>query len=73
MKIEIIVYKESGKFYTKEIVEAKEDIPMYNDEFIEFIKNNIPAKIGEGYIVVRDYGDNPSFHQALYTYKELFA
>lgn len=48
MKIEIIVYEESGKFYTNEIVEAKENIPMYNDDFIEFIKNNIPAKIGEG-------------------------
>lgn len=73
MKIEIIVYKESGKFYTSNVVEAEKDIPMYEDEFIEFVKNNVPARIGEGYVVVRDYEDNKSFHQALYPYKRLFA
>lgn len=72
MKIEIIVYKESGKFYTSNVVEAEKDIPMYEDEFIEFVKNNVPARIGEGYVVVRDYEDNKSFHQALYPYKRLF-
>ena len=73
MKIEIIVFKESGKFYTSEVVEADRNIPMYKDEFIEFVKNNIPARIGEGYIVVRDYEDNQTVHQALYPYKRLFA
>lgn len=71
MKIKITVYKASGKYYTDEIVENIEDIPMFKLEFNKFVRDNIPAKIGEGYIVVEDMSDNQSFHQGLYKYNEL--
>jgi len=38
MKIKITVYKESGKYYTDEIVENVKDIPMFKDVFKKFIK-----------------------------------
>lgn len=76
MKIEIIVFKESGKYYTSDIVENKKDILMFEPEFEEFIRNNIPAKVSNGYIVVKDTEDvdynNQSFHYALYKYDEIF-
>lgn len=76
MKIEIIVFKGSGKYYTSETVENEEDILMFRPEFKEFIRNNIPAKISDGYLVVKDMEDvdynNQSFHYALYKYDDIF-
>lgn len=71
MKIKIVVYKATGKYYTEGIVESGNDIPLFKDEFKEFVKNNLPAKIGGGYVTVEDMEDNQSFHQALYLYNEL--
>ena len=76
MKIEIIVFKGSGKYYTSDVVENEEDILMFRPEFKEFIRSNIPAKISDGYIVIKDPEDvdydNQSFHYALYKYNEIF-
>lgn len=68
------MFKESGKYYTSEDIECDHDIYAFKKEFIDFIKKNIPAHIGEGYIVVEDVGnyDTQSFHTALYRYEELF-
>ena len=71
MKIKITVYKASGKYYTDETVESDVDIPMFKDDFKKFIRENIPARIGEGYITVEDVCDDQSFHQVLYLYNEL--
>lgn len=70
MKIRITVYKDSGKYYTDGIAESEKDIWMWEDKFMEFVKNNLPARIGEGFVVVEDVLDDQSFHQALYRYNE---
>lgn len=71
MIIEIIVYKNSGKFYTSEVIESDIDIPFYKTEkFKEFIRNNNPANIGEGFIVTQDNGTG--FHDALWRYEEIY-
>lgn len=72
MKIKITIYKESGKYYTDEIVENKKDIFAWEEEFRDFVRNNIPAKLNQGYITVEDVNDNQSFHQILYKYEDLF-
>ena len=76
MKIEIIVFKGSGKYYTSDVAENEEDILMFKPEFKEFIRNNIPARVSDGYIVVKDLEDvdynKQSFHYALYHYNDIF-
>lgn len=76
MKIEILVFKDTGKYYTSDIVESDKDIAIFDSKFKLFIKNHIPANIGDGYIVVKDLEDvdykNQSFHNALYKYNEIF-
>lgn len=72
VKIKIAIYKQSGKFYTDDVVESKKDIPMWEEGFKEFIRNNLPVNIGEGYIIVEDAEDNTSFHNALYRFEDLF-
>lgn len=71
MKIKITVYKSTGKFYNSEIVEHKEDIPVWRVDYKEFIVKNLPAKLSDGYVVVEDVGDNQSFHNALYKMEDL--
>lgn len=72
MEIEILVFKESGKWYASQTVKNDIDIPLFKDEFKEFIKKNLPANIGEGYIVVLDGNNNSSFHMRHYKYSDLF-
>jgi len=75
MEIEIIVFKNSGKYYTSTIVKCGIDIPIYSEEFRELIKNKCPAKIGQGFIIVRDTDTllKQSFHYISYRYDELFS
>lgn len=74
MKIRITVYKTSGKYYTHEDVEQEEDILLFKEEFKQFIRDNIPANLGSGFIVVDDVDEieNQSFHNVLYRYDEVF-
>ena len=70
MEIEITVFKESGKWYTSAIAKSDTDIPIWKDEFKQFIKNNNPADIKEGFIVTRDIGNG--FHSALWMYNDIY-
>ena len=73
MEIEIIVFKNSGKYYTSETVYFEQDIPMYKEEFKQFIKDHNPANIGEGYIITKDTDRfDTGFHIALWTYNEIY-
>lgn len=74
MEIEIIVFKNSGKYYTSETVYSEQDIPMYKDEeFKQFIRDHNPANIGEGYIITKDTDRfNTGFHIALWRYNEIY-
>lgn len=56
--------------YTSEIIEIDNNIPMWDEEFKQFIKDNNPANIGEGFISTKDIGDG--FHDALWRYNELY-
>lgn len=72
MKIEITVFKNSGKYYTSEIAKSDNDIPIYDDNFKKFIRDNIPANLGSGFIMTNDVENNQSFHIALWRYDEVF-
>lgn len=74
MKIEITVFKKSGKWYTSDIIESPENIMLSDDKFKDFIRKHNPANIGEGYIVVKnvDNGECTGFHNVLWTYDELY-
>jgi hypothetical protein len=72
MKIEIMVFKPSGKYYTDEVVENEKDIYLFEDEFKKFVYMNLPAKMDSAYIVVRDVNEgDQSFHIAHYNYDDL--
>ena len=72
MEIEIIIFKNSGKYYTSDTVKNDKDIWLFEQEFKDFVIVNLPAKLSDGYIMVRDTSDNQSFHTRLYTYNQLF-
>lgn len=73
MEIEIIVFKNSGKYYTSEIVCTERDISIWTEEFKQFIKDHNPANIGEGFILTKDTDRfNTGFHIALWTYNEIY-
>ena len=72
MKIKITVFESSGKYYTESIIECLDDIPMWETKFEEFIKENNPANIGEGFILTEDLCDqNQYFHTALWKYEDI--
>ena len=73
MEIEIIVFKDSGKYYTSEIVCTERDISIWTEEFKQFIKDHNPANIKEGFILTKDTDRfNTGFHIALWTYNEIY-
>lgn len=72
MKIKITVFRENGEYYTDETVESLIDIPMWDDKFKEFIKENNPADIGEGYILTDNIDDTKKFyHCNLWKYNDI--
>lgn len=72
MELKITIYKESGKYYTDEIINHEKDLQPWSEEYREFLRNNLPATCSEGYIVVEDASEEQSFHNALYRYEDLF-
>lgn len=72
LHISIDVYKASGKWYTSGEAANPTDIPIWDeDTFREFLCSNLPARIGEGYIVVKDFPDGDGFHNHVYQYAEV--
>ena len=71
MKLEITVYKPTGKFYSSCEVESP-DIPYFKDEFVEFVRENLPAKYAGGYVVIRDLEDGYGFHNCLIKMEDLY-
>lgn len=71
LKINILVFKENGKFYSNAEVEHPADIKLWSDEFKPFIRDNLPADLEEGYVVVVDQEGGEGFHTALYKSNEL--
>lgn len=74
MKFRVTVFKDTGKFYAEDIVEC-ETVPVYREEFKKVLKKNLPADIGEGFVVINDEGfeehNNNLLYNALYRYYEL--
>lgn len=74
MKLTIDVYKNSGKWYTGDTVSSTEEYDIWDEKFKCFIRDHLPAKIGEGFVVVKDVDltKYPGFHCVLYRYSDLF-
>lgn len=70
MSITIDVYKSSGKWYTGETVEGP-DLDIWDPEFDQFIWDHLPARVSDGYIVVKDTGAGSGFHNCLLRYEDL--
>ena len=72
MRVTIDVYKDNGKWYTGDTAYSDVDIPLWDEKFKQFVWDNLPAKIGSGFVVVKDIDSTgPGFHYALYRYEEL--
>ncbi len=71
MELELIVFKESGKYYTSQVVKSDEDIFLFKNEFEQFISDNLPARIENGFVCVMDGEENDTFHIALFRINEL--
>ncbi len=71
MELELVVFKESGKYYTSQVVKSDEDIFLFKDEFKQFISDNLPARIENGFVCVMDGEENDTFHIALFRINEL--
>ena len=71
MELELIVFKESGKYYTSQVVKSDEDIFLFKDEFKQFISDNLPARVENGFVCVMDGEENDTFHIALFRISEL--
>lgn len=74
MRLEITIYKDTGKWYTDCIAEHQEDIPLWKDDFLIFIAENMPTSSVDGYVVVRDMPDGcneQSSHNVLFKCSEI--
>lgn len=71
LHISIDIYKQSGKWYTGSEATNPTDIPSWEESFREFLCDNLPARIGEGYIVVKDFPDGEGFHNHVYQYADV--
>lgn len=74
MRIKITVFRQTGKYYTSCIVGGDRDIPLFEEEFTQFVTENLPADLGEGYVLVQDAEDadsSQSFHIRLYRREEI--
>lgn len=70
MHLQITVYKDTGKFYLSSEA-AGPNIPMFHDEFCQFIRSNLPGRYSNGYVVVQDMPDSTGFHNCLIKMNDL--
>lgn len=70
MHIEILVFKETGKYYSSNECSSEDNIMLFEDEFMKFVYNNLPCILCNGwYIVTRDVYDdtnNDQFHTHMF-------
>lgn len=71
MILEITIYKDTGKYYASTIVDIA-DMDMCDSGYAEHIRNHVPGRYSGGYVTVRDAAPGQSFHNALYTWGQLF-
>lgn len=73
MSLVITVYKESGKWYTSWVVDSDTNYDLWDERFTAFIRDHLPANIGEGFVVVEDTPNSDvGFHRRLFRYSDLF-
>lgn len=71
LKLDIRVFKGTGKFYASSEIEQEEDIPIFDDRFKRLIKENLPATLTDGTVVVTDKADGDGFHTILYHMEDI--
>lgn len=73
MVLKITVYKGCGKYYTESIAHNNTEIPIIDDAFKDFVRDNIPAMYSGGYVVVTNADENSNhFYECLFKFDELF-
>lgn len=71
LHITIDIYKETGKWYTQEVVAHPIDLKLWTEEFRQFIRSHITGQYSGGYVVIHDLPDGEGFHNALIKFDEL--
>jgi len=66
MNIKITIYKSSGKYYTSQVCYEDKNINLFDDEWINWLNDHLPAHLEEGYAVTEDWDSYEGFHNALY-------
>lgn len=72
MELRINVYKDTGKWYGGHDVTVSDDVHLYDYDFEAVVYENLPAKIGDGYVVVSNADPSSNeFCERLYRYNDL--
>lgn len=73
MKLDITVFKPTGKYYTSCTAELPgKDPVLHTQEFLDFVRENLPARFTDGLVLVQnaDPGSD-KFYTHLYRYDDL--
>ena len=74
-KIQIIVFRASGKYYTStNWLEVPSNIMFFHDEFEEFVRNNCGVSYESSFnynLVVVDNDENDGFYTTMFKAKEM--
>jgi len=71
MKIEVMVFKESGKFYSSEEFECSGELYFWEREFKVILLKALPAKIERSKVLVRNMNDDGKFMTHLFNIEDL--
>lgn len=75
MKLNITVFKPTGKYYTDDVAELPGKNPvLHTKEFLDFVRDNLPARLTGGFVLVQNANPNSnSFYTHLYRYDDLMS
>lgn len=71
MKLNITLYRPSGKFYASHVVDMP-DANIWDVGFLQTLRENLPGTYYDGYVVVTDACEGQGFHNALFTWSAVF-
>lgn len=71
MKLLLSVYKDTGKYYTSNVIETDIDVIKQDAEYMQLIRDNCPAKLTDGYMIVKNEDDDGQFVDRLYMLNQL--
>ena len=69
MNLTITVYEDTGRFYSDATVNVPADTQMWDENFRQLIRDNLPATYEDGFVTV--VGDGENFVNCLFQMNDL--